>query len=46
MNEIKKTLASSTEEDHFLVGYLGSLTFMLYFANTKNYKLCGKGKCI
>ena len=43
---IKKPLFSSTEEDHFLACYLGSLTFMVYFANTENYKLCGKGKCI
>lgn len=43
---INKALFSSTEEDHFLVCYVGSLTFILYFANTKNYNLCGKGKCI
>ena len=43
---IKKPLFSPTEEDHFLVCHLGSLTFKLYFANTKKYKFCGMGKCI
>lgn len=43
---INKALFLSTEEDHFLVCYLGSLTFILYFANTKNCNLCSKEKCI
>lgn len=43
---MNKPLFSSTEEDYFLVCYLGLLTFILYFANTKNYNLCGKGRSI
>lgn len=43
---INKPLSSSSEEGHSLVCYLGSLTFTLYFANTKNYNLCDKGECI